>query len=139
MNLMHQNQHLGIGLLPQVLSTTNDVGDYFPMADFREALAVMITGPIAQSETAILTILEAEDDGGTNAAPISGASVTLTGAQGGSASGLAALDVSGFVLTPGFAYIACKIETSDAITAAAVLMRGASRKETAQDCQVVTL
>lgn len=139
MNKMHENQHLAVGLLAETLSTTNDTGDYVAMKDFRECLAVLITGPIAEGETAVLALYEAEDDEGTNAAPISGATTTLTGASGGSASGIAAVDMSGFPLSDGFGYIACKVTTSAVIVAAVVLMRGDAREGITQDASVVTL
>jgi len=100
---------------------------------------VLITGPVSESETAILALYEATDSSGTSATPISGATVTITGASGGSASGIAAVDMSGFPLSDGFGYVACKVTTSAVIVAAVVLMRGGSYEQITQDCEVTVL
>lgn len=139
MNKMHENQHLAVGLLPQSLATTNQTGAFLSLADYREALAVLITGPVSESQTAILALYEATDSSGTSAAPISGATVTITGAAGGSASGVAAVDMSNFTLSDGFGYVGCRVTTSDTIVAGVVLMRGDPREGITQDGEVVTV
>ncbi len=59
-----------IGLVPQTLNNSNATGAYYPMRDFRRALARLDAGAMAVSKSTKIELLQAQDAAGTGAKPL---------------------------------------------------------------------
>jgi hypothetical protein len=72
MNKLYEELKIDMGLEAQALDNTNVIGDYFPLAEYRDVLAILSGGAMAKTKTTILQLMQA-----TNAAAGSAKVVTV--------------------------------------------------------------
>jgi len=78
MNKLYEEMKIDIGLQPVSLATTNATGEYFDLADYRKAIAVMSAAAMAATKTAKLEVYEAKNAAAGSAALLTGATATIT-------------------------------------------------------------
>ena len=78
MNRLYEDQKVDIGLVSQALNNTNVTGKYFPLAEFREVLAILSGGAMAKTKTTILQLMQATNAAAGGAKVITVATCTIT-------------------------------------------------------------
>jgi len=78
MNKIFEEKKIDIGLPPVSMASTNDTGEYFCLADYRKAIAILQVGPMAITKTALLEVYQATNAAGGSAALLAGATATIT-------------------------------------------------------------
>ena len=76
-NKIYEGIKLDIGLKPTSLATTNATGEYFSLADYRKAIAVLQVAAMAAAGTAKLEVYEATNASAGSAALLAGATATI--------------------------------------------------------------
>jgi len=66
------------GLLPQSIASTNVTGFYLHLSKFRMIAFVLMTAAIAATKSAVIQLMQAKDEAGTDAKVITGATVTIS-------------------------------------------------------------
>lgn len=66
MTLVQELLKVDIGVTPQALNNSNVTGAYFPLRDFRRAVAVLHGGAMAATKTTTIEFLQAKDALGTD-------------------------------------------------------------------------
>jgi hypothetical protein len=140
MKPLYKRAKIDVGLLSQSIASSNKTGGYFDMQMYRKALAILNVGTMADTNTAVIELLQAKDVSGTEAKAIEGATATVT-AVGALTSGCAfvEVDVLSLDVNNGFEYIAAKVTTTGTIVSGVVLLRGDGRFEPEQDAQAFAL
>ena len=93
-----QNVDVVVGIAPnEEEAGTTDGSTFHSLAMYNAALLVLQASP-GSEDTAVATLLEAEDAEGTNATPVAGKTITITGGLAGEAQ-VGVLDISPFDLT----------------------------------------
>jgi len=78
MNRRYEDSKIDIGLVSQALNNTNITGKYHSLAEFRSALAVLSSGPMAATKTTKIEILEAKNADAGGAQALTGAEALIT-------------------------------------------------------------
>lgn len=78
---MHAKDDCPIGPQTVAVGGTTDGSTFYSMGNYHIG-ALVCSAVLAAAETAIFSLLEADDADGTNKAAVSGKSVTLTGSDG---------------------------------------------------------
>ena len=78
MNKLFEEIKIDIGLKPTSLATTNATGEYFSLADYRKAIAILQVAAMAATKTAVLEVFQATNAAAGSAALLAGATATIT-------------------------------------------------------------
>ncbi|MBE9546756.1 MAG: hypothetical protein IMF10_04560 [Proteobacteria bacterium] len=78
MNKLYEALKVDIGLAPVSLATTNKTGEYFCLADYRKAIAILQIAGMAATKTAKIEVYEATNAEAGSAALLTGATATIT-------------------------------------------------------------
>ena len=82
MNKIYEQIKVDIGLKPTSLATTHGTGAYYPLADYRKAIAILQVGAMAAAATAKIEVFEAKNAAAGSAALLAGATATITANTG---------------------------------------------------------
>jgi len=78
LNRLYEDQKVDIGLVSQALNNTNATGKYFPVAEYREVLAILSGGAMAATKTTILQLMQAKNAAAGSAKVITLGTCTIT-------------------------------------------------------------
>lgn len=78
MNKIFEEIKIDIGLKPTSLASTNATGEYFCLADYRKAMAVLQVAAMAITKTAKIEVFQATDAAAGSAKLLTGAAATIT-------------------------------------------------------------
>ena len=67
MNRIYESEKLDIALVPQAVNDTNITGKYHPVKNYGRILALLAGGAMAATKTTKVELLQAVDNGGTDA------------------------------------------------------------------------
>ena len=77
-NKLYEGMKIDVGLPPTSLATTNATGQYYSLADYRKAIAVLQVAAMAAGNTAKIEVFEATNALAGSAALLAGATATIT-------------------------------------------------------------
>ena len=77
-NKLYEGMKIDIGLKPTSLASTNATGEYFSLADYRKAIAVLQVAAMAITKTAKIEVFQATNAAAGSAALLAGATATIT-------------------------------------------------------------
>ena len=77
MNKMYEEIKVDIGLKPTSLATTHGTGAYYPLMNYRKAIAVLQVGAMAAAATTKIEVFEATNAAAGSAALLAGATGTI--------------------------------------------------------------
>lgn len=78
MNRSYEDQKIDVGLVSQALNNTNATGKYFPLAEYREVLAILSGGAMAKTKLTTLDLWQAKNAAALDAKAITGATAVIT-------------------------------------------------------------
>lgn len=78
MNKIYEEMKIDTGLKPTSLATSNATGEYFNLADYRKAIAILQVAAMAITKTAKIEVYQATNAAAGSAALIAGATATIT-------------------------------------------------------------
>ncbi len=106
---------------------TDRTSGWFPMKDFRQAIAHLQTDTVADTKIATVEFLQATDSSGTGS-KVLGTKTTLTSSGGEELDGQAEIEVTDMDEANGFDHIAIKLTSDDTtVVGSAVLIRDKGR------------
>jgi len=82
MNKIYEQIKVDIGLKPTSLASTHGTGLYYPLADYRKAIAILQVGAMAAAATTKIEVFEATNAAAGSAALLTGATATITANTG---------------------------------------------------------
>lgn len=135
---LHENTKFAGGLTPQTVASTTVKGAFIPVSGFRQVLALLSCAVIATGKSAVLQLVQAKDDDGTDEKDIGGATITLDGADA-TKSGFVEIKSGDLDRGNNYNHIAVKVTTDADIICSVNTLLGSGRFTPSQDIEYAVL